>query len=1123
MSIIPMPTDLQEPVLTDNAKTVLDRRYLIKDKDGKIIETYKELFWRVASHVAAHNKEAKDITSGDISIAKEFYNLMANGIFLPNSPTLMNAGKPNGQLSACFVLPVEDNIEGIYTAIKNAALIHKSGGGTGFSFSRLRPEASIVGSTGGVASGPVSFLKIFDCSTEQIKQGGTRRGANMGILRIDHPDILKFIYAKEQDGTINNFNLSVAITDKFMDALENNTTYDLIDPHTNDVVGTYDANDIFNQLVAKAWKTGDPGVIFIDEVNRHNTLPGIGEIEATNPCVTGDTWVMTSTGPRQVEQLINKQFEAMIDGSLYLSTEKGFFFSGEKEVVELEFDNGIKLKLTPDHKVATIREDGIEEWVTAADLTPTHNIRLHNHETNSGWDNKSGQYADEHLQYGYNEGYLIGLLLGDGTFSENNAVLSIWDTNNSSCGIRKEALRCIMESRFIIHRSDFNGWQHIKQNEYRLKLASITNIARNLGIYQSNKIITLQIEETTSSFYKGVLRGLFDTDGSVQGSAYKGMSIRLNQSNLELLCAVQRMLYKLGIESKIYKNRKPASNKLMPDGKGGYKKYHTKTNHELIINRSNAIKFMKYIGLSNTVYQQKYIDIISQFTKPPYMYDSFLTKLSNRTSVGVEKVYDCTIPGPHRFDANGVHVKNCGEQPLLSYESCNLGSINLGKFVKGNEFDFVYLEEVVRKAILFLDNVIDVNCYPLKEIEEMSKGNRKIGLGIMGFADMLFKINVPYDSEEGLNTARTIMKFIDVIAKDESSNLANSRGVFPNHDKAIDSVKQLRHAGITTIAPTGTLSIIANCSSGMEPVFALSFCRNVMDSDKLYETNYVLQELLESRLSSKEEVNEVLNSIVNNGGSLIGIDLPKELEDIRNIYVTAMDISPMDHLLMQAAFQEHVDSAISKTINLPNSANYNDIREIYINAYKLKCKGVTVYRDGSKMHQVLTTKKTSDTSVETPTPIVYPEVKVRPRPDLLRGFTEKIRTGMGMLYLTVNEFEDKPFEVFATIGKSGKSVTAKTEAISRLISLALRSGISVEDVVNQLEGIIGEQPIFGKDHLVKSIPDAIAKILTKHYLSKTNIKVDNDITKPKCPSCSSDLIFEEGCHICKSCGYSKCS
>jgi ribonucleoside-diphosphate reductase alpha chain len=698
--------------LTENAIKVLERRYLVRDENGNLIEDPKDMFRRVAKAVAEADTDYVDSSQLKV-IEDEFFEMMSNLEFLPNSPTLMNAGRPLGQLSACFVLPIEDTMEGIFESIKNAALIHKSGGGTGFSFSRLRAKGSTVRSTGGVASGPVSFMKVFNAATEAVKQGGTRRGANMGILRVDHPDIREFITCKQDNKDITNFNISVGITEKFMKAVENNEKYDLIDPKTKLPVGQDSAREIFDMVVDNAWNNGEPGIIFLDRLNKDNVTPELGEIESTNPC---------------------------------------------------------------------------------------------------------------------------------------------------------------------------------------------------------------------------------------------------------------------------------------------------------------------------------------------------------------------------------------GEQPLLPYEACNLGSINLSlmlkKTKKGFEVDFDKLRSVVKKAVHFLDNVIDVNKYPLKEIDSMTKGTRKIGLGIMGWADMLCKMNIPYNSKKAIDLAEKVMGFIQEESRKASMEIAEKKGVFPFYDKSIykDQGIKIRNATTTTIAPTGTLSIIAGVSSGVEPIFAICYIRNVMDNDELVEVNPIFKELAVEKGFYSDEL---MKRIAKKSTIKDFDEIPAE---IQNVFVTSHDISPEWHVKMQATFQKYTDNAVSKTVNLRNEATKDDVRDVFKLAYKTNCKGVTIYRDGSRDAQVLNIGSVKgkddkkgvegEKELESSKNVIVKYVAPRARPDITTGFTEKVRIGCGNLYITVNYDEHGICEVFTNLGRGG-GCPSQSEATSRLISIALRSGMDVRSLVEQLKGIRCATTIRQKGLKVMSCPDAIGRVIEK--------------------------------------------
>jgi len=721
--------------LSENTMVVLEKRYLKKNTNGQVTETPEQLFRRVAENIAKADGLYGASKSEVKKTEKEFNALMENLEFIPNSPTLMNAGTELQQLAACFVLPIEDSINSIYESIKYTAMIHKSGGGTGFSFSKIRPKGSPVGSTGGVASGPVSFIKVFNASTEAIKQGGRRRGANMGILRIDHPDIKDFITAKAREQELNNFNLSVAITNRFMDALKDDGDYELVDPYTNEVTTKLSAREVMDTIVEMAWKTGEPGIIFIDRINEANPTPKLGTIESTNPC---------------------------------------------------------------------------------------------------------------------------------------------------------------------------------------------------------------------------------------------------------------------------------------------------------------------------------------------------------------------------------------GEQPLLPWESCNLGSINLSKLVKDSRIDYDNLARVTRSAVHFLDNVIDVNRYPIPHIEEMTKGNRKIGLGVMGFADLLIKLGIPYDSEEALRVADDVMGFVYREAKKASKALAKTRGVFPNYPKSIYSKRgeRLRNATLTTIAPTGSLSIIANSSSGIEPIFAVAYRRRI----SLGEFNEV-HSLFKAIAQREGFYSEKLIEKIAREGSIQGM---KEIPDgVKALFRTAHDIEPEWHIRMQSVFQKWVENAVSKTVNFKHSATREDIRRAYMLAYELGCKGVTVYRDRSREEQVLAKGEPK-------------KLKVRPRPKVTKGMTLQMTTGCGDLYVTVNEDQQgEPFEVFAQLGKGGGCAASQTEAIGRLTSLALRTGIKIEHVVKQLKSITCDRPFGVGKNRVYSCADAVAKALGT-YLEMNGGGMgsgsENKIVGA-CPDCgaSGSLEHEGGCLVCRSCGYTECS
>jgi len=795
-----MPDDLSEPILSDNAREILIKRYLIKDDDGNPLESPKELFWRVAYYIAAADLKYNKKTD-HLKLAREYYQLISTTDFLPNSPTLRGAGREIHQLSACFVLPIEDTMDGIFTTLHDMALIHKGGGGTGFSFGKLRPEGDIVGVTGGIAGGPISFMRIFDSVAQEVMQGGVRVGANMGILPITHPDIQKFINCKKDGASFRNFNLSVAVTDDFMERVEKGENYDLINPRTNEKMDRLNAKEIFNEIIENAWTNGDPGIIFIDSMNRDNPTPALGKIESTNPC---------------------------------------------------------------------------------------------------------------------------------------------------------------------------------------------------------------------------------------------------------------------------------------------------------------------------------------------------------------------------------------GEQPLLPYESCNLGSINLSRLVTLDKINWDKLKNIVHLAVRFLDNVIDVNKYAVREVEKITKANRKIGLGVMGFADMLAQLEIPYASEKAVVLAQKVMGFIQRESQNASHQLAKKRGPFPNFKNSIYAKKEpIRNATITTIAPTGTLSLIGGCSGGIEPFFALAYKKKSLfnkDGSASLEQIYVNQTFENIAKKIGFYSRDLLEKVIDTGSVA---DLKEVSKKYKDIFATAGEIDPEWHIKMQAAFQTHVDNAVSKTINFANKATIEDVKNVYLTAYKTKCKGITIYRDGSRDVQVLTKgkhdnqiiKTTPDNDLILDTSITHQKLAPRERPDKIAGMTYKVITGYGNMYVTINEDEfGDPFEIFTHIGKSGGFFAAKAEAISRLISLALRSGIDAHEIVDQLKGIRGPNPAWGEKGMVLSMPDAIGQILDLHikknqeqlsldnyqkqinpenlenpnqenlisagsnndapdnHQSAEKLKTLADLgDAPACPECHEVLELGEGCLKCHFCGYSKCA
>lgn len=939
-----------------NALRVLKERYLRKDDMGNVIETPDGMFRRVANNVAKADRNY-DKNADVIKTSQGFYEVMADLDFLPNSPTLMNAGNEIQQLSACFVLPVGDSMEEIFEAIKETALIHKSGGGTGFSFSRLRPMNDRVKSTKGVSSGPLSFMKVFDAATDVIKQGGKRRGANMGILRVDHPDIMEFITAKEKENALNNFNLSVALTDKFMKSLEKDKEYDVLSPRTKEVIRKLSAKSVFNMIVMMAWKNGDPGIVFIDEMNKYNPTPQLGEFESTNPCVTGDTLVSTGKGLVRMENLpmcsdINLVNSCCMDNGhglvsigTTLNRMRLAWKTGVKDVLKITTESGYEIKATHDHKILTT-----EGWKEASQLKITDHVMMQAGEGRFNGDdvlfeNKFAERWSKEL------GQAAGWLVGDGWLRNAKNEERVGFVFGNDDRRIFEYLKPIINSMY---------GKDIKEVVRKNKVIHLSYHSREFAEFFMRlgvKPVKAQEKEVPESIYTGTkeavigfLQGLFSSDGTISThDKNKTYYIRLTSKSEKLLKGVQMLLLNLGIKSKIYNRHRNRRLTFRYQNMAGEIKMYESDGilYELQISRNMIPLFLEKIGFLCDKNKEK----IGKLREVNFYSTKFEERIVSVEQSGKEVVYDLSELNTRSFIANGIVVHNCGEQPLLPYESCNLGSINLANFVKDGKIDYDRLKEVIHTSVHFLDNVIDMNLYPLDKIDKMTKKTRKIGFGVMGWADMLFQLDMHYNSDEAVKLAEKIMKFINDEAKNKSVELAKKRGVFPAFKGSIyDTGKKedmVRNATRTTIAPTGTISMIADTSSGIEPLFAISFVKRVMDGqDLLYINKY-----FEKAANEKGFYSEDLMKRVANKGSLHDFDeIPAS---VKKVFVTAHDITPEWHLKMQAAFQKHTNNAVSKTVNFSHDATPADVEKVYMLAYDLKCKGVTIYRDRSRGEQVL--------------------------------------------------------------------------------------------------------------------------------------------------------------------------
>lgn len=926
--------------LTLNAIKVLEARYLLKDNNGNIIETPNQLFDRVAEHIARADKKRLP-PKKQKQLQDDFYDMMYYLDFLPNTPTLMNAGTDLGQLSACFVLPVGDSISEIFDSVKHTALIHQSGGGTGFSFARLRPKGSFVKSTKGVASGPISFMRVFDAATDVIKQGGKRRGANMGILRVDHPDILEFISCKQTEGQIANFNISVALTDTFMKCVENNMEYDLIDPHNGEVFGRLNARSVFDLIANMAWQNGEPGIIFIDEMNRHNQVANMGTIEATNPCHRGTNMIHTDIGLLPIKELVNKKFNVLCpDGK---KEQAQAFSTGKQKLYRVKFDNGLYIDLTKNHNLISDKNEKIE----VKDMKKGTKIALSKY----GITPNKSEYS-----FSTKDGFVLGWNYGDGWISwHSNEKVKNWQIG-FVFGTEDKEIYSIIKKYFGKLGIDINGSDRLKTKGV-IELATTNKIARDLFLKKFKAVskkegIPITVLRGNREYQKGFLSGLFSSDGNVHGENNGQKRIRritLTSAHSKLIEDVQLLLSTFGIISRVRQSKSKLNNK-------EYIRF------DLTITGEYLKLFDKTIGFKNKNKQAKLNGLLKAKWKDTKQID-YAKVVEVIDLKKTEEVYNLTVLNDdHKFAVNGIISANCGEQALLPYESCNLGSINLANMVDDNgNIDWKKLEETIRLAVRFLDNVIDMNKYPLPQIESMTKSSRKIGLGVMGWADMLLQLKIPYNSDEGVYLGEKIMKFINDTGVDQSVKLGEEKGNFPAFKGSywdIIGYKYMRNSTITTVAPTGTISMIADASGGIEPQFSLAYTRLTLDNQEFIYTN----KYLENELKKRGLYTEDLMVKIAKTGMLDGIEgIP---DDIKRVYVTSREIETEWHIKMQAAFQKYTHNAVSKTINMPNSATIDDVKKAYKLAYELKCKGLTIYRDASRQIQVLT----SGTKTKTPDP-----------------------------------------------------------------------------------------------------------------------------------------------------------
>ena len=1051
------------------------------------------------------------------------------------------------------VREVGDSVESIWQGAGEMIRTLLRGEDVALDLSRLRSEGTPVKGSGGTSSGPSSFaVEVFDNfaywaslggasfagpiatlryiyapTLRVIRQGGTRRGAGMATMSATHPDIQDFITCKdlareEAEGDISTFNISVLVTDDFMQRSKGQKSGALHD------------------VAEHAWQTGEPGLIFIDRINEFNPVrESLGDIKATNPCVTADTWVMTQVGARRVDDLVGKKFCAVVDGKRYATLSEGFWSTGIKQIFKLKTKRGFELRLTGNHKLqkVTKRTRYVQEaaWVEAATLSAGDSILLSNQRGSPSWVGEGN----------FSEGWLLGALVGDGTFTtdkkEDRACLDFWGDQKALAGLAKNALERTC--------GDTNLWITESQDKVRITSAKLAALAARYGVVRGHKTATDEVEKASYEFYTGFLCGLFDADGSAQGTQEKGVSVRLAQSDVVLLQRIQRMLARLGIVSTLYEERRPAGLRALPDGRSGKQDYLCRADHELVIANDNLEAFQTHVGFENLTKQRRLAYQLNGYERTLNR-ERFSDEVVSIQEDGYEEVYDVTIENVHEFDANGIRAHNCGEIPLFPGEPCDLGAINLAQYVDTpnqgtNGFNWTTFRQDVKICIRFLDNVLEVNKFALEDNRTMSMKLRRLGLGVMGLADALIKMGLTYNSQAGRDAVKEMISELRENATAASKELAQERGVFPGIEQS--SVREpRRNIALLTVAPTGTTSMLMGVSSGVEPIFAPFIYRKIGDSYAAL-ISPLFKEMLGAHTPHPDykqgnawDWDKVVSKVQNQHGSVQGLDfIPQE---VRDVLVCAHDISPEDHVKMQGTVQsafdeggEMVANSISKTINMPNKATVAEVYNAYNLAFETGCKGITVYRDGSRQFQVLSTKKEEKKTRPAPqsarkekvaAPIAQgsrlPGEPLFDRPCRLVGFTDNVKLTMSSgerrsFYITINKQDDLPTEVFIQSGKGGEEIMADSEALGRLASIALQYGVPAEAIVKTLRGINGGMYGTYQGRVVASKADLIAVALE-------SAGVENELNKGlACPDCGAPLRFEEGCQKCESCGYSKCS
>ena len=1094
-------------------------KYALRDEDGNVVEDTPDSMWARVAH---------EISSVEISDDKKlewdekFYNLLMDYKFIPGGRILFGAGqKRNSTLLNCYFIPIkEDSIEGIYDWNKEAARTYSYGGGVGTDISILRPKGDPVNNSAIKSTGAVSFMELMSTTTGTIGQSG-RRGALMILIDVSHPDIFDFIDVKNDPSrtAVKFANISVKVTDEFMDAVIRDDDFDL--EYGGKVYRTVKAKEIWDKLVDSAWRSAEPGLIFWETAEQYSpTQYGSMEIKGVNPCVTGDTRVYAGNGLIQIKDLVGQEdFKIAID-IRHKDTREGLcskvWSNGVKSVFKLNTKEGYSLKLTKDHKVFT-ENRGL---IPASDLVEDDKIQIFN------TDGYFGSFGSKEL------GEILGYTVGDGWFSDRRASMGFWGEDRSMVPHMLKNVNSFLPNMKVKSVSVDS------RNLKTIRSKRIADLFESIGVNKENKLIVPEcVFRGTKDFQAGYIRGLYSADATVGNNKEKGINISLTSISKELIDAVQMLLLNFGIASKQY----PGQPERLSEIKGKF--YTCKESYRLIISKENVHRFKDEIAfLEGSPKNMTLNDALNLPMARGLYSEGFSVRFKSLDYIGAEEVFDLTEEVSHSFIANGLTISNCSEQPLEDYGCCCLGNVNLSAFVEPDgEINQTELEEALKHSVRFLDNVLtyNMNKHPLSQQVEASLMSRRIGVGFTGLGDMLIKMNMKYDTDSAIEFVDGLFSWIKEVVYNASVDLGIEKGTAPGYrndhifksyffdtidgesnEKLLGRIQDngLRNCCLLTVAPVGSGSILAGCSSGVEPIFARSYQRR---SESL-----------------SQEFFTVYHPLVKNYMEENGIT---EESDLPDTFVVSHEIEADKRVLMQSAIQKHIDSAISSTINLPEDVSRETVGEIYMKAWESGCKGITVYREGSREGVLITEDKVDEKAMEE----VVSKDKINnrtlpDRPRKLIGFTESVKTEKGTLYVTINSHEGVPVEVFVQIGKSGLTKTADAEALGRLISLSLRNGIDIADVVKQLEALSGDAAVYSSGELIKSVPDAVAKVLRRNFVNKSseNKGIDGMLSMPLINVPMKDLVgtknwdcddtsrchyvVENGCTKCMACGWSKC-